>query len=66
MKIKAYYCRHCGQFRSKRQVHDPNSGVSGYMIHTNLCNYCNREVIDTALEFKKWLDRQEEITINET
>ena len=59
MRIKKYYCKHCGQFRSILQVYESEEGGL-ITVHTKRCKYCDREVIETAPEFKKWLKIQQE------
>lgn len=60
MRIKKYYCRQCGQFRSILQV---KHIIREHFFEPEIiikCKYCNREVIETAPEVKKWLDMQQE------
>lgn len=61
MRIKKYYCRHCGQFRSCLQVHRIKrvSYVAPLEI-VHKCKYCETDVIETEPEFKKWLKLQQE------
>ena len=61
MRIKKYYCRHCGQFRSYLQTYVKKT--SHILLPDKFacyCKYCDREVIETELEFKKWLKLQQE------
>ena len=54
MKIKPYYCKHCGQFRSPYQVY--KSDLGGLYIRNPQCKYCDREVVETVPYFQKWLE----------
>ena len=61
MRIKKYYCGHCGQFRSCRQVRTikrVSYVAPDETVHK--CKCCDREVIETAPEVKKWLNLQQE------
>ena len=56
MRIKKYYCPHCGQFRSRRQVYSLEFILITKPIIEIECLYCDRQVIETEPEFKKFLD----------